>query len=256
MVNKGTGIGFSYQESTPWNETPFITKLLFIAGMIAFPIGIVSFLVLQEEWCFLISALGFSSIFIAPLFNGKTNSVKSFICGIFIAIPILVVLFYHLVVNDIVNEFILISILMFFLFTGVGVILLAINSKEKQRHKRCSYRTKAQIYDIDQRRIGRDIIITGNDYEYGLQIQGTNLALLYWVNGQQIIVKRDLYETYSNEKLLSLIQNGVDIRFNPYDPEEFVIEGSNANQIYSLLGWSFIGCGIMILLLIFLRTIM
>ena len=256
MINKGTGIGFSYQESTSWSETPFITKLLFVLGMIVFPIGIVSFLVLQEEWCFLISALGFSSIFTAPLFNGKTNSVKSFICVIFITIPILAVLFYHLVVNDIVNEFILMSILMFSLFTGIGVILLAMNNKEKQRYKRCSYRTKAQIYDIDQRRIGRDIIFTGNDYEYGLQIQGTNLALLYWVNGQQIIAKRDLYETYSNKKLLSLIQNGVDIRFNPYDPKEFVIEGSNANRIYSLLGWSFIGCGIMILLLIFLRTIM
>lgn len=256
MINKNSGIGFSYQESTPWNETPFITKLLFIVGIISFIIGIISFLILQEEWCFLTSALGFSSIFTAPLFNGKVNSVKSFICGIFIVIPILAVLFYHLVVNDIVNEFVLISILMFFLFTGVGVILLVMNSKEKQRYKRCSYCTKAQIYSIDQQKIGNAIIFTGNDYEYGLQIQGTNLALLYCVNGQQIIAKRNLYETYSNEKLLSFIQNGVDIRFNPNSPEEFVIEGSNANQIYSLLGWSFIGCGIIILLLIFLRTIM
>lgn len=135
------------------------------------------------------------------------------------------------------------------------MLLLIINNKEKQRLKRCTYQTKAQIYDLDQRRIGRDIIFNADGFEYGLQLQGTNLALLYWVNGQQIIAKRDLYETYSNEKLMLFIQDGVDIRFNPYNPEEFIIEESIANKMYSLLGWTFIFCGLLCVPIILLVNI-
>lgn len=230
------GTGTEYHESVSWKDARFSTKFLFIVGMILIFVGVVV-LMIDLSTGLKITGIGFEMVFLTPL-TMSTHGLQ-FKIPFAIAIPLIASGYWLYTYLDI-DFGVFMGAVLFTLFFGVGVFLLHLYNKEQGRINRCTKLVIGQIYDIQQQRLGSDIFWRNGDWDFGMGIDATNLSVAYSINGQWIVTSRELWETTSTDTLKQYLREGVQLRVNPDNPQEFVFAGSIATGVYKLMGWVFI----------------